>query len=385
MKPCPDPLEALAPSAPAVHTRRVLLVITGLTPQVVTETVYALFKRGEPLPTEIQVLSTAKGRDQARLTLLSEDPGWFRRLCRDYGLPPIAFDESCLHALADDSGQPLDDIRTQEDNARAADGITERIRLLTGDADCQLHVSLAGGRKTMGFFAGYALSLFGRPQDRLSHVLVSAPYESLAGFFYPTPDQQAIFYKQGDKELALDASHAEVVLADIPFVRLRHCLLDNLLTGAARFSEIVQGAQRALGPPVLAIDYAERRLFAGGVAVKLPPADLAFHGWLARRALDGRAPVFRPGKKDVPDDLYAVEFLAEYRRFGGEMDSLRDRTLKALSGGMAKAWFDERRSGVNGSLKEALGYAAEPYLIADSGQRPKRYWLALKPEQIRFI
>ena len=32
----------------------------------------------------------------------------------------------------------------------------------------------------MGFYLGYALSLYGRTQDRLSHVLVSSPYESRA-------------------------------------------------------------------------------------------------------------------------------------------------------------------------------------------------------------
>jgi CRISPR-associated protein (TIGR02584 family) len=48
-----------------------------------------------------------------------------------------------------------------------------------------LHVSIAGGRKSMGFFAGYAFSLFGRTQDRLSHVLVNDPFESFPDFYFP--------------------------------------------------------------------------------------------------------------------------------------------------------------------------------------------------------
>jgi len=39
------------------------------------------------------------------------------------------------------------------------------------DPNIQLHVSLAGGRKSMRFFAAYALSLWGRDIDRLTHVL----------------------------------------------------------------------------------------------------------------------------------------------------------------------------------------------------------------------
>ncbi|MEF8766961.1 CRISPR-associated ring nuclease [Candidatus Accumulibacter contiguus] len=44
----------------------------------------------------------------------------------------------------------------------------------------------------MGFFLGYALSLYGRPQDKLSHVLVSAPFESSLGFYYPTPSSHVL-------------------------------------------------------------------------------------------------------------------------------------------------------------------------------------------------
>lgn len=37
----------------------------------------------------------------------------------------------------------------------------------------------------MGYYLGYALSLYGRAQDRLSHVLVTERYESLRDFFIP--------------------------------------------------------------------------------------------------------------------------------------------------------------------------------------------------------
>lgn len=368
------------------YPRRILLAVTGLTPQVVTETVYALLHSGGPIPTEIHVLSTARGRDEAGRALLGDDPGWFGKLRRDYTLPPIAFDETHLHVLEDAAGRPMEDIRTREDNDRAADGIAEWVRRLTEDPDSELHVSLAGGRKTMGFYAGYALSLFGRPQDRLSHVLVSAPYESLPGFFYPTRYPHPVPLHKGEGEA--DASLAEVTLADIPFLRLRHGLPDSLV-GSARFSEIVRTAQRALGPAEVWIDYAGRRLVAGGVAVRLSPVDLAFYGWLARRVEERSGPVRRPDSKKRPEEhgQYVRAFLAEYSRMGGEMDQRPDRTVNSLveEKGMTAAWFDERRARVNGKLRECLAHAAQPYLIADSGpQRGKSYWLDLESGQIRF-
>ena len=44
----------------------------------------------------------------------------------------------------------------------------------------------------MGFYLGYALSLYSRAQDRLSHVLVNSPFESHSEFFYPTPESRVI-------------------------------------------------------------------------------------------------------------------------------------------------------------------------------------------------
>ena len=87
-------------------------------------------------------------------------------------------------------GRLLSDIRNAADNEAIADAITAVVRELTADADCAVHASIAGGRKTMGFYLGYALSLLGRSQDRLSHVLISSPFESNPEFFYPTPSPQ---------------------------------------------------------------------------------------------------------------------------------------------------------------------------------------------------
>ncbi|MEN8168228.1 MAG: CRISPR-associated ring nuclease Csm6, partial [Pseudomonadota bacterium] len=159
-------------SKAADDSRRVLLCVTGLSPQVVTETVYALAVKRNWIPTQIRLITTAEGAKRARLSLLSEDPGWFQRICDDYRLPPIQFTSEDILTLRDDQGLPLEDIRTLRDNELAADYIVEQVRELTGDQHGELHVSIAGGRKTMGFYLGYALSLFGRPQDRLSHVLV---------------------------------------------------------------------------------------------------------------------------------------------------------------------------------------------------------------------
>jgi CRISPR-associated protein (TIGR02584 family) len=264
---------------PTRYHRRILLAVTGLSPQVVTETLFALCVERKPpfVPTEIQLLTTAEGAERARLSLLSADPGWFARFLTDYRLPSITFGAAQIHVLRDDAGNPLDDIRTLADNARAADTITDWVRALTADPESALHVSIAGGRKTMGYYLGYALSLFGRPQDRLSHVLVPEPFESSWEFFYPTPYHRVITTREN--KLA-DTAEAAVTLAEIPFVRLREGLPDRLLAGTASFGQSVAAAQRALDLPVLIIDLAGQRIRAGGELITLPPAVLAFYSRL---------------------------------------------------------------------------------------------------------
>lgn len=119
-----------------------LLAVTGLSPQVVTETLYALAVARRPafVPTEIQLLTTAEGAERVGLSLLSPDPGWFARLLRDYALPPIAFGSANIHVLRDVADHALNDIRTLAENERAADVITGQVRSLTTDPDSALHV-----------------------------------------------------------------------------------------------------------------------------------------------------------------------------------------------------------------------------------------------------
>lgn len=306
-------MNASAPQTrePQDYPRRILLMVTGLSPQVVTETLYALaVDNPNPwIPTEVQLLTTAEGSERARLALLSEQPGWLRRLRSDYRLPPIRLDPEDIHIVRDADGRPLHDIRTVDDSQRAADEIVEWVRLHSADPHSALHVSIAGGRKTMGYYAGYALSLFGRPQDRLSHVLVSEPFESSWDFFYPAPASRVMTTR--NHKLA-DAAEARVTLAEIPFLRLRDGLPKRLFDGVASFGESVASAQRALAPPDLALDLGGGHIRAGGEVVALAPAVLAFYACLARRRLQGLHAV----RWDT--EGLARHYLAEYRRIVGE-------------------------------------------------------------------
>ena len=364
--------------------RRILLAVTGLTPQVVTETLYALACRAEApwIPDEIHLITTATGAENARLNLLLPD-GWFHRLCADYRLPAIEFPVKNIHILRDANDAPLDDIRTPEQNTLAADFITETMRRMTGTADSELHVSIAGGRKTMGYYLGYALSLYGRPQDRLSHVLVSDPFETNREFFYPTPYDHPIHSKRGDKEITVDARNARVELADIPFVRLRAGLPTELLQGGARFSQAVAAAQCSGREVGLVIDLAARTAVAGGESLKLTPQNFTLMLWLARRRLEGRTPI-HCSKAGNPDA--ARDYLTVCREVYGEQSAELERLETALKKGMDSPWFSPAKNRLHKALVRALGQSgAAPYQIHQVGARKEAcFGLTLAPAHIRI-
>ncbi|OIN90620.1 MAG: CRISPR-associated protein [Comamonadaceae bacterium CG1_02_60_18] len=373
---------APSPKAPSQFARRILLAVSGLSPQIVTETIYALAAdEFDPfVPTEVHLITSAEGARRAELSLLSDDLGWFHKLCTDYHLPGITFNASHIHVLRDARGQPMSDIRSPADNQAAADFITAQVRAFTADDGCALHASIAGGRKTMGFYLGYALSLFGRAQDRLSHVLVSDPYESSYDFFYPTPYSRVLQTRDG--QLA-DTAMAQVTLAQIPFVSLRHGLPSALLAGTASFNDTVQAARAALAPPHLTLDLQHQRILAAERELILPPAELALLAVFARQLQDGLAPLNAP-IKGVPDLAWAQRYLREYRHIAGRMADL-EATERALKNGMDGEYFSMRKSKLERRLKAALGPAFDAYRIHDGGVRPRRYALTLMPDAVRFI
>lgn len=358
------------------YENRILLLVTGLSPQVVTETVYALAVKREPrwVPTEVHVLSTIEGRERARKELLSN--GWFARLLKDYNLPPIAFGEDQLHQVKGEDGTDLNDIRTEADSQAVGDALARLVTRLTSVEDSELHVSIAGGRKTMGFLAGYTLSLLGRGQDRLSHVLVSEGFESLPSFFYPTPYSR-IIHTHPPENRPLDTKDADVNLADIPFVRLRTYLKNNISQKEPGYARLVSSVQEGLGGLHVEIDMDNRFIRAAGQVVKLPPTYCALYALLAkRRQLKqtgiSRASIETPNKELGKEFVEVAGVCLETNEY-----------LEFPEQGITRKQLEPWKSKLNSLLREQLGQtAAEPYLIET---QKSRYTLSgLESDQIHF-
>jgi CRISPR-associated protein (TIGR02584 family) len=387
----PTPKEReMSAKPPHDFPRRILICAAGLTPQVVTETVYALAV-AQPtrfVPTEVHVVSTAVGCNSVRLNLLAKDTDHFFQLRRDYELPPIRFDESCLHVIHDVLGSPVEDIRSPADNTAAADALTALVAELTRDDQAAVHVSIAGGRKTMVFYGGYALSLYGRPQDRLSHVLVSKEFENLHSFFYPSPEPRTIYDKE---HRAFDASLAEVTLAEIPFVRMREDLPEDLLSRRTSFSEAVAAAERMRSAESLVIRLAKREIVCNGIALQLSAQNFGVYAWIAHRLEEGMAD---GGAVSRTEFNRSAELRNELRQFvhsiwPNEVSSEREAWDTDRLGDPATdfgQWLDEKCSRIRGDLRRVLGAtgAARFEIASWGGRGATMRGLNVESERIRF-
>lgn len=347
---------------PHQYPRRILLCVTGLSPQIVTETLYALAHAEQPfLPSEVHVITTESGARLVKAALLHQDGGQFHALLADYpSLATAGFSESQIHLIRKADGTTLADIRSPEENAAAADAITALVAELTRDENSALHVSIAGGRKTMGFYLGYAFSLFARPQDRLSHVLVSPPFESHPDFFFPPRRPRRLASRDGRH---IDTAEAAVTLAEIPVVLLRHGLPSELVAGRAGFVSTVCHLQESFAPPYLSVHLQERRVVCGNRELALPPAIIAWLAFWVDTLLAGRA--MRHWR-----DIAAEEFLRHYAQVVGRDAEAFEAAARRLHDGMEKEFFEQNNAKLERALKTALGAAARPYLLARQGRKP---------------
>lgn len=75
--------------------RDILVAVVGLTPQVITETLYFLTQVRQPPASlaEIHVLTTRAGKEQVLTHLLAPSRGRFHTFCEEYGLDPPDFEK----------------------------------------------------------------------------------------------------------------------------------------------------------------------------------------------------------------------------------------------------------------------------------------------------
>nr|MBL0731841.1 TIGR02584 family CRISPR-associated protein [Desulfobacterales bacterium] len=166
--------------------KNILLAVTGLSPQVITETLYALHQSNRNVDA-IHIITTRDGKEKIYTGLFAGKKGHYYKYLQEYNIPSdsINFSHENIHVVMDEYGVEATDITNEAQNEQLLKKCMELAFLFTKDSGTAVLFSIAGGRKTMSSCLTIAAQMYGRPQDRLYHVLVSPEFESNRNFYYP--------------------------------------------------------------------------------------------------------------------------------------------------------------------------------------------------------
>lgn len=344
--------------------KEVLIFVAGATPQIITETIYAFSQKRPPVyPDEIYIITTTTGRQRIEETLLKR--GILNDLIKEYSLPEIRLDEHSFIIVSDSQGKELDDIRDERDNEAIGDLITSSIREKAKDSTARLHCSLAGGRKTMSFYMGAALQLFGRPWDRLYHVLVTPEFESNPEFFYKPKKDRVIDYRMPDGTIKkLSTKDAKIELVELPFIRLGN----KVSLHGKTFRDLVEEGQKeidiAMMQPEIRVNLSERTIHIGDDIVEMIPMQLLIYTTLLMLKVGNCKYKERPYCLECTDcytslvelsSRPALDRMAEYHRKIYRNQPLKtEELLNKWKEGLEIALLRQGISKINRTIKEQL-------------------------------
>ena len=374
-----------------------LLCIVGRSPAVVTETLYGLCvdeATDRPLRSvgHLHVVTTEYGRTSPQGGLRDLLRRKVEEMGREFGpevnerLPTIDNIEEPVVPTYKYSTDPIRDVRTSEASARLGDTILELIRELAGDEQPPLHASIAGGRKTMGYFVGVVMTLFGRFQDRISHVLLGGEdetgrqlgrlAESADAFFYPPGESQMISARDDDR---FDASQVEVELYEVPFVPLEMSAGDAPdRVGRSVEKWVGAAVERIRGEDaILTVDLDRGGLTFAGEKIHFHSyPDHALYLLVAIEQARGNAPL-GPGEIASDYQSHLAEILEHILRRDPREYAATDPTRKPAK---IQSNLSTAKAGVNRQIERSMPVNFRPLLRIEDGN----YRLGLEDDQIEI-
>lgn len=372
--------------------KNILLAVVGLTPQVITETLFALHQEDRRVDA-IHVITTREGNKGINATLLSSGDGQYYRYLGEYGIDPgaIAFGPDHVHTVTDDNGIEVNDIDGEEENEWLLKKCLELAFRFTKEPDTAVFFSIAGGRKTMSACLMVAAQFYGRPQDRVYHCLVSPEFESNRDFYYPPRASVTIELRNKEGQPYFkETKYAQVNLVSLPFVSIRYQLADAMLREPKDPAGLLLSMIRE-EISLLVIDLPQRKIVYKKREVDMTPSRLALYAFFALRKRNcSKDSTTCRGCADCHVEMEGIlacqtQIADLYRRITGS----RDHAAMSDSGilGLTKANFNSTKSKIRNILQKGFGlYALPEIAIEGVGAKPDtRYGLKIDRGRIRVI
>ncbi len=339
-----------------------LLALCGLNPQVVTETIWALLREGHSIKT-VNIITTDIGKQLFDMKITNVNNS-LTNLWSMFNHKPMSPHEFQFYIIKNEQNENITDILSIDEHLAATKLIGEKVWLMTREKESVLHASVAGGRKTMGVILSTAMSIFARPQDCLSHVLVSPDFEKDTEFLYP--DTKNI------------DSHSYIHLLNIPFPKLSP-LIQNMTLPNSMEKLIEQLDNRLSDVDIINLDIKNRQLMVRDKVVQLPPLLAAVYLLFVRHRQED--------ENGIEPRYLDAEFMAEcYQDVGVDKNKVT-RLTKKLDSEVAHLWLLEKISCLKRILNDTLGSTlAQEIGIESIGKRPRtRYRLRVPSWRVNVI
>ena len=372
--------------------KNILLAVVGLSPQVITETLFALHQQNRHVDA-IHVITTRQGKEMINANLLSHKDGEYFKYLREYdiGSGSVDFDFDHVHAVTDENGIEIDDIEGEEESEWLLKKSLELTFQLTKNPNTTVYFSIAGGRKTMSACLMLAAQLYGRPQDRVYHVLVSPEFESSRDFYYPPKISVPVELRDKNGEHYIkETRYAKVNLIPIPFISIRDQLSDDMLEEPKDPPTLMLSLVKE-EPSCLTIDLPPGKIAFKNLEFDMMPARLALYDLFAIKKKECRKPVATcrnctdcyMSLQEVYDQQENLTKLYQKISGGRELSGMSDTGICSLN----PENFNSYKAKIRKDMERGFGLYATRELAIDSvGKRPDtRYGIKIDRDRIRII
>jgi CRISPR-associated protein (TIGR02584 family) len=306
----------------------VFIAVVGTSPQVVTEALYYFYCDAYPEHQRkfdrVILISTEEGQK-----ILKEDL-WdnhkLEELEKALKLEPGTVPVRKLDILCfkDNEGNPIQDLRTTENNMNSLAQLFEVVMLWTSDPNTRVTALLSGGRKTMSAFMALAFQLYARDHDEMFHVLVPDDKMYNKNWFFPSDPHNP------DEKLEVSF---------IPVIKVGRYLTNRITLDPFKMVKELQ--EKLIRNAPLQELKIEGNIFSSGIEkVILEPRDAAFLRYLIMRRKDSGCNDDCPGCEKcgiTPFDLSMEyfngkihdiydSFMCKDRHFAERPDPVKDKS-----------------------------------------------------------
>lgn len=374
--------------------KKILLAVCGKTPQIITETIYALWEQGD-LPTDIYIITTKAGKDAISSSLLHSDHGMFYKFCTEYNIDASTINFSYQNIIVPHNldNREMEDIRDEDDSRIFLQHCLEKTFTVTENSEDTVFFSIAAGRKTMGASLTLAAQYYGREQDKIYHVLVKEEFEYSRDFYYPPKKKQflELLDSKGEKSYK-STEYAKISLINIPFFSIRERLGKEMLENPVSPGELLSLLQKNASP-CLKLNVMQRTIEWKNKTVQLPEAWFALYWFFANKKKE-----IQEQNINIADSLDYTMEVEEVLNLNKEIASLYYKVIRYLPNkenptsdtGIIELNAVNLRSSlskIKGRFEEEFGSeGASQIVISSTGKRSyTRYGILLDSYLIEII